>query len=75
MVAHLTCSMLSRNAPGHACQLDVKPMRFCPEFRNNTPKMLVTPIVDVQLAAVSHSDIPVHLILAGDVKLQLCHMN
>ncbi len=54
MVAHLTCSILSRNALRPA-SLDVKLMRSCPKkFSNNAPEMLVAAIVNVRLAAVSH---------------------
>ncbi len=73
MVAHLTCSILSRNALMPA-SLDIKPMRSCPKLSNDTPEMLVAAILNVRLAAVSHFDVPVHLSLAGGVRLQLSHM-
>ncbi len=54
--------------------LDIKPMRSCPKLSNDTPEMLVAAILNVRLAAVSHFDVPVHLSLAGGVRLQLSHM-
>ncbi len=54
--------------------LDRKPMRSWPSLSNSTPEMLVAAIVDVQLAAVSHYDVPVRFSLAGGVRLQLCHV-
>ena len=54
--------------------LAVKPMKSCPELRNNTPEMLVAAILIVRLAAVSHFDVLVPLSLAGRVRLHLCPM-
>ncbi len=70
MVAHLTCSILSRNALMPA-SLDMKPMRSCPKLSNNMPEMLVAAILNVRIASVSHFDVPVHLGLAGVVNLSL----
>ncbi len=75
MVAHLTCSILPRNALMPA-SLYIKPMTSCPKVSNNTPEMLVAAILNVRLAAVSHFDVfdvPVNLSLAGGVRSQLCH--
>ncbi len=74
MIADLARSILSVNASMPA-SLKVELMRNHPEWSHDTPEVLAAAVVDVQLAVASHFDVPVHLSIAGGVRLQPCHMS
>ncbi len=79
LFSHLACSILSGDALMPATgSLDVELlelMRSCLKPSHDAPDMLAAAILNVGLAATSHSDVPVHLSLAGAVRLELCPMS